>query len=133
MLPFSHVSLTAARRRSHWGKCRISSERTLTSRGGARQFDSSAGRCTVALTRARGAALRYRMAADHIGGSRDIGTLVHGERQVLEMIATGAPLASVLDVLCRVIDERSELMSAVFLLDDRGKHLTYVVGPHLPA
>ncbi len=72
------------------------------------------------------------MAADHIGGSRDIGTLVHGERQVLEMIATGAPLASVLDVLCRVIDERSELMSAVFLLDDSGKHLTYVVGPHLP-
>ncbi len=72
------------------------------------------------------------MAADHLGGSRDIGTLVHGERQVLEMIATGAPLASVLDELCRVIDERSHLMSAVFLLDDSGKHLTYIAGPHVP-
>jgi hypothetical protein len=67
------------------------------------------------------------MASDHIGG-----TLVHGERQVLEMIATGAPLASVLDELCRVIDERSKLMSAVFLLDDSGKHLRCVSGPHLP-
>jgi PAS domain S-box-containing protein len=72
------------------------------------------------------------MAADHIGGSQDIGTLVHGERQVLEMIATGAPLTAVLDELCRVIDERSQLMSAVFLLDESGKHLTYIAGPHLP-
>jgi PAS domain S-box-containing protein len=72
------------------------------------------------------------MAADQIAGSRDVGTLLRGERQVLEMIATGAPLASVLDELCRVIDQRSKLMSAVFFLDDSGKHLTFVAGPHLP-
>ncbi len=41
-----------------------------------------------------------------------------GEVQgALEMIATGAPLAAVLDALCRVIDQRSGLMSAVFLVD----------------
>jgi two-component system, NarL family, sensor kinase len=72
------------------------------------------------------------MAADHIGESRDIGTLLHGERRVLELIATGAPLASVLDELCRVIDERSKLMSAVFLLDDDRRHLRFAAGPHLP-
>src|SRR5258708_21337739 len=77
-------------------------------------------------------ALRYRMAADQLGGSRDVGTLLHGERQVLEMIATGAPLASVLDELCRVIDQRSKLMSAVFLLDDSREHPTSPAGPPLP-
>jgi PAS domain S-box-containing protein len=70
------------------------------------------------------------MATDSVGEPRDVGTLLHGERQVLEMIATGAPLAAVLDALCRVIDDRSGLMSAVFLVDD--KRLTQVAGPHLP-
>jgi hypothetical protein len=32
------------------------------------------------------------MATDHVGESRDVGTLLHGEQQVLGMIATGAPL-----------------------------------------
>ena len=56
------------------------------------------------------------MATDPNGESRDTGALLDGERQVLEMIATGAPLAAVLDALCRVIDERSGLASAVFLV-----------------
>jgi hypothetical protein len=50
------------------------------------------------------------MASDQIGESRDVGTLLHGERHVLEMIATGAPLSAVLDALCRDIDERSGLL-----------------------
>jgi two-component system NarL family sensor kinase len=64
--------------------------------------------------------------------SRDAGTLLDGERQVLEMIATGAPLAQVLDELCRVIDGQSGLMSTVFLVDESGRYLTYIAGPHLP-
>src|SRR5712692_3538980 len=72
------------------------------------------------------------MATDQVGESREVGTLLHGERQVLEMIATGAPLAAVLDELCRVIDQRSGLMSAVFLVDGDGTRLTQVAGPHLP-
>jgi PAS domain S-box-containing protein len=72
------------------------------------------------------------MATDQVGESRDVSTLLHGERQVLEMIATGAPLPDVLDALCRVIDERSGRMSAVFLVDADGKHLTQFAGPHLP-
>ena len=72
------------------------------------------------------------MATDQVGESRDGGTLLAGERQVLEMIATGAPLADVLEALCRVIDQRSGLMSAVFLIDEHGTHLTRAAGPHLP-
>jgi signal transduction histidine kinase len=72
------------------------------------------------------------MATDQVGESRDADTLLHGERQVLEMMAAGAPLAAVLDALCRVIDQRSGLMSAVFLVDGDGKHLTQIAGPHLP-
>jgi signal transduction histidine kinase len=72
------------------------------------------------------------MATDRVSESPDAGTLLHGERQVLEMIATGAPLAAVLDALCRVIDQRTGLMSAVFLLDASGKSLTQAAGPHLP-
>jgi PAS domain S-box-containing protein len=72
------------------------------------------------------------MATDPVGESRDVGTLLHGERQVLEMIATGAPLAAVLDALCHVIDDRSGLMSAVFLVDADGARLTRIAGPHLP-
>src|ERR1700730_5392080 len=72
------------------------------------------------------------MGTDPVGESRDGGTLLQGERHVLEMIATGAPLAAVLDALCRVIDDRSGLMSAVFLVDADGTRLTRIAGPHLP-
>jgi PAS domain S-box-containing protein len=72
------------------------------------------------------------MTTDPVGETRDDGSLLAGERQVLEMIATGAPLADVLEALCRVIDQRSGLMSAVFLIDDHGTRLTQAAGPHLP-
>jgi PAS domain S-box-containing protein len=64
--------------------------------------------------------------------SPDSGTLLRGERKVLELIATGAPLETILDALCRVIDEQSGLTSSIFLLDDTGKRLTLTAGPHVP-
>src|SRR5688572_7144294 len=72
------------------------------------------------------------MAINQADESREIGTLLQSERHVLEMIATGAPLAAVLDALCCIIDERSDLISAVFLVDRDGTHLTQAAGPHLP-
>src|SRR5260221_12228432 len=66
------------------------------------------------------------------GETSQSGTLLRGERHVLELIATAAPLSTVLDALCRVIDEQSGLMSSVFLLDREGKQLGLAVGPHLP-
>src|SRR5437763_8371488 len=72
------------------------------------------------------------MATEQAGDLRTGGTLLDGERLVLEMIATGAPLANVLDTLCRVIDQRSGLMSAVFLIDGNGTVFTQAAGPNLP-
>ncbi len=56
------------------------------------------------------------MKAESALESPDPGTLLGGERRVLELIATGAPLETVLDALCRVIDEQSGLQSSIFLL-----------------
>jgi GAF domain-containing protein len=60
------------------------------------------------------------------------GTLLRGERHVLELIATGAGLHDALDTLCRVIDEESGLMSSVYLLDPARKQLTWAAGPDVP-
>jgi PAS domain S-box-containing protein len=59
-------------------------------------------------------------------------TLLDGERRVLELIATGAPLPAVLDALCRVIDEQSGQTSSVYLLDRDGRHLIFSAGPAVP-
>ena len=64
--------------------------------------------------------------------SAEGGTSLNGERHVLELIATGAGLHDVLDALCRVIDEQSGLMSALFLLDRDARQLTLVAAPHVP-
>jgi two-component system, NarL family, sensor kinase len=72
------------------------------------------------------------MTTQHVRESRDTSALLPGERQVLEMIAAGAPLGAVLDELCRVIDDRSGLHSSIFLLDGDGAHLRLIAGPGLP-
>ena len=72
------------------------------------------------------------MTTPHLAESSQGGALLTGERQVLELIATGSPLDATLDALCRVIDEQSGLRSSVFLLDRDGEYLSLAVGPHLP-
>lgn len=67
-----------------------------------------------------------------IADTSQSGILLTGERHVLELIATGAGLHDVLDALCRVIDEQSGLMSAVYLLDRDGKQMTFSAGPDVP-
>jgi hypothetical protein len=54
------------------------------------------------------------------------------DAQVLELIATGAPVADSLDALCRLIDQQSGLMSAIHVLDADDTSLKRVAGPHLP-
>jgi PAS domain S-box-containing protein len=61
------------------------------------------------------------------------GTLLLGERNVLELMATGADLSVVLAALCSVIDEQSGLISSIYLLDADGRQLDFVAGPHVPA
>jgi PAS domain S-box-containing protein len=59
--------------------------------------------------------------------------LLAGEKRLLEMIATGGALPSILDVLCRVIEEqRSGTLASVLLLHPDGIHLESIAGPSLP-
>ncbi|GAB4238768.1 MAG: hypothetical protein OHK0028_16450 [Deltaproteobacteria bacterium] len=63
----------------------------------------------------------------------DRDSLLASEKQILEMIATGAPLDSILDTITRKIEERSEGMHCtILLLDPDGVHLRHGAAPSLP-
>jgi PAS domain S-box-containing protein len=59
--------------------------------------------------------------------------LTDGQKQVLEMIARGAPLNETLDTLVRVIDAQSDMLGSILLLDADGLHLRHGAAPSLPA
>src|SRR5213595_3735632 len=59
--------------------------------------------------------------------------LFAGEKRLLEMIATGAALEHILNVLCQIIEEyRSSTLASVLLLRPDGVHLESIAGPSLP-
>ncbi len=61
-------------------------------------------------------------------------TLLAGQNCVLEMIATGAALSDVLDVLAWFVEKQSQTeWCAISLLDDNGIDLCYGAAPNLPA
>jgi PAS domain S-box-containing protein len=56
-----------------------------------------------------------------------------GQRQVLEMIATGAPLAQVLTLLVHVIEDQCEgMVCSLLLVDTDGVHVRLGAAPNLP-
>ncbi|MBD1929649.1 PAS domain-containing protein [Trichocoleus sp. FACHB-90] len=59
--------------------------------------------------------------------------LMKAQNTVLEMIASGAPLSQVLDVLTRLIEEQSDgALCSILLLDKEGKKLFFAAAPSLP-
>ncbi len=59
--------------------------------------------------------------------------LIDGQRQVLELIATGAPLQDTLTALVRIIEAQAPgMLGSVLLLDADGLHLRHGAGPNLP-
>ena len=59
--------------------------------------------------------------------------LLAGEKQLLEMVATGVPLKEILNALCVIIQEqRSGTLASVLLLNHDGVHLDSIAGPSLP-
>ena len=72
--------------------------------------------------------------------SRDISerkqndALLDGQKRILELIIQGEPLANVLTVLCRTIEDLShgEMLASVLLLDSDGVHLRHGAAPSLP-
>ena len=58
---------------------------------------------------------------------------LESERKVLQAIATGSPLPTVLDQLCRGVEEQSpSVLCSVLLLDRDGAHLRHGAAPSLP-
>ena len=55
-----------------------------------------------------------------------------GQRQVLELIATGAPLAQVLTLLVHIVEDQSEGVCSVLLLDTDGVHVRVGAAPSFP-
>src|SRR6266853_4602670 len=56
-----------------------------------------------------------------------------GEKRVLEMIAGGEALASILEALCRVVEEMScGSFCSILLLDAKGERLWPGAAPNLP-
>jgi PAS domain S-box-containing protein len=59
--------------------------------------------------------------------------LFTGEKRLLEMIATRAPLSEILHALCLIIEEqRSGTLASILLLSPDGIHLDSAAGPNLP-
>jgi signal transduction histidine kinase len=80
-----------------------------------------------------------RELAEYIGSSIDVTerklseALLSSEMHILEMIAGGAPLPAVLEVLCRAIEEQSPgSISTVLSLDPDGQRLWPMAGPNIP-
>jgi len=64
---------------------------------------------------------------------KQVEALAQGQKQVLEMIAAGKPLAEILAVLMRVVETQSpEMLCSVLLLDADGEHLRHGAAPSLP-
>ena len=60
-------------------------------------------------------------------------SLLEGEKNLLEMIATGVALKEILNALCLTIEGyRNGTLASVLLLNQDGVHLDAVAGPNLP-
>src|SRR5712691_4964122 len=59
--------------------------------------------------------------------------LLAGQKRVLEMVAQGEALPSILEALCRVVEaQASDMLSSCLLLDAHGTHLRHAAAPRLP-
>src|SRR5258706_6311840 len=59
--------------------------------------------------------------------------LLAGENQILEMVATGRPLAVILDGLCRLVDKLCDKsLASILLMDQNGRCLRRGAGPSFP-
>src|SRR5262249_49666086 len=60
--------------------------------------------------------------------------LLPGEKQLLETVASGSPLRSVLESLCRLFDDAVEgCASSLLFYDRKRERVLHAIGPGLPA
>jgi PAS domain-containing protein len=68
-----------------------------------------------------------------VGDGKQTHTLIAGENRLFEMIARDEPLATVLDSLCRLVEDVSSgSLAAILLLDPESNTLSHAAAPSLP-
>ncbi|MDS4042881.1 MAG: PAS domain S-box protein [Candidatus Competibacter sp.] len=88
----------------------------------------------VPLYDERGALLKWYGQTTDIEDRKWSEALLAGEKRVLEMSARGRPLPSILDALCRLVEEMSSgVLAMILLLDSNGDRLWNGAAPSLPA
>ena len=69
----------------------------------------------------------------HCGDERRAENLLTGQKRVLEMIATNAPLEETLAALMKFLESGSEgILASILLLDEDGVHVRHGAAPSLP-
>jgi PAS domain S-box-containing protein len=102
---------------------------TLTIDGQDRLFKAR----FYALRSADGNAFAYCCRAVEVTDEGRERALRDGANEVLELIATGAPLPRVLETLVVLVEQHaSGLLASVLLLDDDGARVRHGAAPHLP-
>jgi len=74
------------------------------------------------------------LALEDVTAQRSAQILQAGERRALEMLAEGAPLASILEVVVSTIEEVAPTgtLASILLLDETGAHVRHGAAPRLP-
>src|SRR6267378_6356307 len=74
-----------------------------------------------------------RRGEDYLKDRKRAETLLAGENQILEMVATGKPLGVILDEICRLADNlSSDSLHSILLFDPNGNCLRRGAGPRFP-
>ena len=85
------------------------------------------------LKDADGTILRWCVLLTDIDERKQAESQLAGEKQLLEMIASGRPLTDILIALCRFVEETAACHCGVYQIDWSGPIFTKGVAPSLPA
>ena len=65
---------------------------------------------------------------------QNVEAMLNGQKRVLELVASGAPLSESLTALVRLIEEHAPgMLGSILLLDEDGVHLRHGAAPSLPS
>ena len=85
------------------------------------------------LRDAQGTIVKWYGSNTDIDDRKRAEALLAGENQILEMVATGRPLAVILDGLCRLVDKLCDnSLASILLIDPNGSCLRRGAGPSFP-
>lgn len=96
-------------------------------------FSTIAGTRTVSATLFALPGSHVGLALEDITASRRAQVIAEGEQRALEMLASGASIADILEVIVRAIEAASDgVIASILLIDDSGTRLRHGAGSGLP-